>query len=304
MCARYIQANTNGRLHPADEPSLCPLNRGFLYGDAVYEVWRSYDRVLFAWNEHWSRLEQSATAVFLHLPWTPAHMLREIQRTAAAYRERTGDTGDIYVRLQIYRGNGAIGLDTALADEPGYILLVQQVPDLAPEVWRRGLRLSLARSLRRNDVATLNPAWKTGNYLNSLLGLREARARGADEVLMLNLRNELTEAAVSNVAFVGNGRVVTPPLEAGILAGITRKLLLAEVVPAAGIEVEERTIRPEELGRFSECFLLATTKDLQPVAEIDEYRYQVNDGTVTSRLKAAFGRYAREQAAAHPERRV
>src|SRR5471032_925965 len=217
MPAAYIQANTNGRLHPATEPSVSPLNRGFLYGDAVYEVWRTYEGVIFTWEEHWARLFRSAQSLYMDLPFSPAQMLPEIRRTVAAYREHTGDGGELYIRLQITRGAGAIGLDIALADRPDFVLLVQPCPSVSAEKTRDGLRLSLATGLRRNPVDALNPAWKTGNYLNNVLCLREARGRGADEVVMLNLAGEVTEAAVSNIAFVREGAFVTPPLAAGIL---------------------------------------------------------------------------------------
>src|ERR1700712_5283831 len=116
MTASYIQANTNGRLHSANEPSVSPLNRGFLYGDAIYEVWRTYHGVIFAWEEHWRRLEQSAAALHLSLPLQPDSALAEIQRTVAAYRRICPGADELYIRLQITRGAGAIGLDIALAD--------------------------------------------------------------------------------------------------------------------------------------------------------------------------------------------
>src|SRR5580704_1573116 len=94
----FIQANTNGRLHPADEPSLSPLNRGFLYGDAIYEVWRTYRGVLFAWEEHWERLRGSARALHLELPFAPERMLGEIRRTVVAYRPAAGPATELYIR--------------------------------------------------------------------------------------------------------------------------------------------------------------------------------------------------------------
>src|SRR5690606_41145364 len=117
MAAPFIQANTNGRLHPADEPSISPLNRGFLYGDAIYEVWRSYHGVLFAWDEHWQRLRRSALSVCFELPWKADEILVEIKKTVRAFRESAGFCGDVYVRLQAYRGDGSIGLDPLLATE-------------------------------------------------------------------------------------------------------------------------------------------------------------------------------------------
>jgi branched-subunit amino acid aminotransferase/4-amino-4-deoxychorismate lyase len=295
----YIQANTNGRLHPADEPSISPLNRSYLYGDAVYEVWRTYHGVVFAWEEHWRRLRASAQALYLDLPFTPEQIFSEIGRTVAAHTAATGYTGELVIRLQISRGAGPIGLDIALADHPDFVLLVRPCPTFPPDKLRSGLRLSLATGLRRNSDQTLNPAWKTGNYLNNLLCLREARARGADEVVILNLAGEVTEAAVMNIAFVRDATLVTPPLSAGILGGITRGLVLGSVAAAAGLSAREEAVRPEDFSTMQECMLLSTTKDVVPVAGIDESRF--NLGPATTRLKAAFTEYARNYADRHPE---
>jgi len=295
----YIQACSNGRLHDAREPSIAPLNRGFLYGDAIYEVWRTYHGVVFSWEEHWQRLERSAAALHLTLPLGPAETLDEIRRTVAAYRERSGAAGEFYIRLQITRGGGAIGLDPALADGSDYVLLVKTNPELSPEKLKEGMKLSVATSLRRNPIGALNPAWKTGNYLNNLLCLREARERAADEVVILNLAGEITEAAVMNIAFVRGGRVITPPMSAGILGGTTRRVLFEHVGPRAGVPIHEEPITLEMLAQMDECFLLSTTKDLAPVASIDEHRYALGEGTVTMKLKRAFAEYARDYARRH-----
>jgi len=297
----YIQANTGGRLHPADEPSIAPLNRGFLYGDAVYEVWRTYHGVIFAWDEHWERLENSARALGLDLPLSPDGLFGEIRRTVGEFDRRAGAGGDRYVRLQITRGGGPIGLDPALADHADFVVLVQANRDLPPEKRAAGLALSLAQTLRRNDRHTLDPAWKTGNYLNNLLCLREARARGADEVVITNLAGDITEAAVCNVYFVRDGAVLTPPLDSGLLGGITRRLLLGTVAPAAGIAVHEVKLQPADLAGMQECFLTSTTKDVMPVASIDAHRFRVAPDSVTSRLRTAFAAHALAYARAHPE---
>ena len=301
MPVSYIQANTNGRLHSASEPSLTPLDRGFLYGDAIYEVWRTYHGVVFAWEEHFLRLENSARALHLVLPWSRTEMWMEVARTVAAYRAATSFQDEVYIRLQVSRGGGGIGLDVALADRPTFVLLVQPCPVNSAEVLRRGAKLAIATSLRRNPIESLSPAWKTGNYLNNILGLREARARGADDVVMLNLRGEITEAATSNIVFIREGEAITPRLDAGILEGITRGLLLRRVVPAAGVRAREAVVRPEDLPGMSECFLLSSTKDVTPVGFIDGQSLSVGASTVSARLKAAFQAYARESATAHPE---
>jgi branched-chain amino acid aminotransferase len=304
MSQEYIQANTDGRLHAAHEPSISPLNRGFLYGDAVYEVWRTYHGVLFAWDEHWERLQGSARALTLPLPLAPQPLLEEIRRTVAEFVRRNGTRDEVYVRLQVARGGGPIGLDPALADRPNYVILVQTNKGFPPEKLEAGLRLSLARELRRNDRRTIDPAWKTGNYLNNLLCLREAKTRGADEVVMTNLMDEITEAAVSNVHFVRDGVVLTPALDSGLLAGVTRRLLIEQIAPAAEVKIREVKLKPADLGGMQECFLTSTTKDVTPVAAIDEHRFRVGPGSVGLKLKAAFDAYTHVYAAVHPELRM
>lgn len=302
--AHFIQANSNGRLHPAEEPSISPLNRGFLYGDAIYEVWRTYQGVVFAWDPHWQRLERSAAALYMTLPWSQAEIFTQIQKTVSAWRERTGSAVELYIRLQVTRGGGAIGLDIGLADRPDFVVIVQPCPLLSAEQEARGITLSQARTLHRNHPATLNPIWKTGNYLNNLLCLREARSRGADEVVITNLAGEITEAAVSNIGFVRAGQLVLPPLDAGILAGITRRILIDHVAPAAGVHVLETTVRPEDLAGMQECFLTATTKDLVPVRAIDDLVFRTGHDTVTTKLKRAFADYVAAYVKAHPQQAV
>jgi branched-chain amino acid aminotransferase len=297
----YIQANTNGRLHPASEPSIAPVNRGFLYGDAIYEVWRTYHGVIFAWEDHWRRMRQSAKALHMELGITPAPMLEEIRRTVAAYRERVGASGELYIRLQITRGCGPIGLDTALADKPDYVILVQPCPRISDAVAAKGLRLSVATTLRRNPAQSLDPAWKTGNYLNNLLCLREAKERGFDDVVILNIAGEVTEASVSNIAFARGGALVTPPRSAGILGGITRSLILGGIAESAGVRTIEETIRPADFASMDECFLMSTTKDIVPVGEIDGHPFRLGHDTVAMRLKQAFAKATREYASSHFE---
>jgi branched-chain amino acid aminotransferase len=300
----YVQANTNGRLHDAREPSIAPLNRGFLYGDAIYEVWRTYHGVVFAWEEHWERLEGSARALALELPWSRGEILAEIRRTALECAARSDLRDDVYVRLQVTRGGGPIGLDPALADRADYVLLVRGNQDVSLEQLQFGLRLSLAQGLHRNDRRTLDPAWKTGNYLNNLLCLREAKLRGADEVIITNLAGEITEAAVSNIFFVRDGVVFTPDLESGLLGGVTRRLLIERIAPAAGIELRQTVLRPADIGCMQECFLSSTTRDVVPVAAVDAQRFSVRPDSVTMRLKAAFAKYALDYARLHPELRL
>lgn len=297
----YVQANTLGRLHDAAQPSISPLDRGYLYGDAIYEVWRTYGGVVFAFAEHWERLQRSAAALQFPTGIDAPQLLSEMQRTAEAFRAHTGERGELYLRLQLARGAGPIGLDVRLADAPRWVLLVQSLRSATPAAGRSGLRLHVATRLRRNSPAALDPAWKTGNYLNNVLCLREALSAGADDVLILNQQGNVTEAAAANVFFVQQGTLVTPPLSAGILAGVTRDLILRQVAARAGLGAREEDLGTGDLDRFDECFLSSTTRGVAAVESIDSRCYATGEGGPTAHLKAAFEAYALEHSARHPE---
>ncbi|HEY6167492.1 MAG TPA: aminotransferase class IV [Verrucomicrobiae bacterium] len=300
----YIQANTDGKLHAADKPSISPLNRGFLYGDAIYEVWRTYDGIVFSFDEHWQRLERSAQALEMQLPFAQSDLFKQIKRTASAFCRKIGGRPELYIRLQVTRGAGAVGLNTRLADKPSYVLLIQTLKAPTPEQLASGLKLGLAKSLHRNHPSTLNPLWKTGNYLNNILCLREAIAAGADEVVMTNLAGEITESAVSNIFFVRSGELHTPPSSAGMLEGITRAAILGPIAGTAGVRVSETTIRPDELSGFTECFISSTTREIHPVNAIDDVRFTVGGDTVTAKLQSAFIGFTREYVKRHKKLRV
>ena len=279
---------------------MSPLNRGFLYGDAVYEVWRTYEGVVFAWEEHWRRLGASAAALHFELPWPPAAILEEIRRTAAAFRAAAPEPGELYIRLQLARGEGAIGLDPALADRPEFVLLVQPLPAAHRGAGRRPA--CACRSPASSGAIRRPPSTRPGRPATTSTTFSACARRapaGPTRSVLLNLAGEVTEAAVANIAFVRAGELITPPLRAGILGGITRGLVLGGIAAAAGVAAREETVRPEDFGAMDECLLLSTTKDIVPVAAIDGAQFQVGPGTATARIKAAFAAYAREYARSH-----
>ena len=295
----YVQANTNGRLHDAREPSLSPLDRSFLYGDSVYEVVRTYHGVMFAFQEHFRRLQHSARAIGLELPFDESVLLTEIRRTVSAYFEHEGTEPrpELYLRWQISRGGGPIGLDTQLADVPVFVLLARALPAPTEKSGKaKGLNLTIARQTHRNHPRTVNPAWKTGNYLNNVVALREARQRRFDDVVLLNLDGHLTEASTSNLFFVRGKKVYTPPLSDGLLAGVTRGIILQQARQAWDIEISEETIVPGSLDSFEECFLTATTRDIVPVGKIDGISYKLHSRTMTARLQKTFAGYVQDYA--------
>ena len=275
----------NGRQVPAEDARVSVFDRGFLYGDSVYEVIRTYDGKLFELEAHVARLDASAAHIGMSLPVSHAALNEEVARAAAAV-----DAGESYVRVVITRGAGPIGLDPDLAIDPVRVIIVMPLPSPSPESYENGIAIAIP-SVRRNLKAAVDPAAKTGNYLNSILALAEARRRGAYEGVMLDHRGLVAEGSTSNVFAVFGDRLLTPPLEVGLLAGITRSVVL-RVAPRAGLKPVEAPLSPASLAAADEVMLTSTIREILPVVRVDDVAVGGGrPGPVYRRLRSAFATY-------------
>jgi branched-chain amino acid aminotransferase len=252
--------NLDGSILPEHEARIPVLDRGFLFGDSIYEVVRTVGDVPFAWPEHWARLVRSAAAIRLQLDLDEVAIARRIAATLAA-----AGHGDSYVRLVVTRGAGeAPNIDLVYATgTPCWLVMVRPMVPISG----KAAKLALIERLRV-DRKALDPATKSGNYLNSVLGLAEAKATGATDCVMLNHDGHVTEASTSNLFVRLDGVWCTPPLDAGILAGVTRGLLL-DFLPRCGERVAERHLGRADLLRAEEMFLSSTLRDIGPVTHLD-----------------------------------
>ena len=281
--------NLNGVIVAEAEATVPVLDRGFLFGDSVYEVMRTESSVPFAWPEHLTRLRNSARGIGLDLDLDDRAIMRRVKETLTA-----AAVDEAYIRIIVTRGTGtAPNIDLAHAPGPAnYVILVRDLPAATDAV-----RLAIIPRLR-TDRRALDPAIKSGNYLNNLLGLAEAKAKGATDCLFLNQQGYLTEASTSNFYAVIDGTIYTPPLTAGLLRGITRGLLF-EACEDAGLELVERDLTVDDLARASEAFLSSTLRHVVAVTTIDDRVLASGQpGPLTTRLADAFeklrGRRTRE----------
>jgi branched-chain amino acid aminotransferase len=287
--------NLDGRIVPPAEATVSVFDRGFLYGDSVYEVIRTYGLRPFELAAHLTRLAGSAARIGLELPWDAARTAREIAITIDA--SRGGDEDDPagapwnvrerYVRVMMTRGAGELGIDPALAVDPRAILIVRPLHGPPHAAYQEGVKAHVA-GVQRISPQAMDPAAKTGNYLNSVLAVREARAVGAYEALLLDRDGFVTEGSTSNVFCVRGGRLETPPLAIGILEGVTRGVVLA-LAREVGIEVVEARLRPEELATADEVFITSTVRELLPVTVLgDRVVGRGVPGPMYARLHALF----------------
>lgn len=270
------------------------MDHGLLYGDGIFEGIRVYGGRVFRLELHLARLEAGARALGIELPGGTPNLRRIVLETARAFRGP-----EAYVRLIVTRGPGPLGVDPTTCAAPAVICIVDQVRLYPQEMLARGLDL-VTVSVRRPPADVLDPRVKSLNYLNSALAKLEARRRGADEALILNLAGQIAEASVANVFVVREGAVQTPPASDGALEGITRRSVL-ELAARLGIPAFERTLGRMDVFSAAEVFLTGTGARIAPVRSLDAARVGVEPpGPVTRRLDAAFAELVKEPAMGTP----
>jgi len=255
------------------------LDRGFLYGDSVYEVIRTYGGRPFAVSEHLDRLQRSARRLHIDLP-ERAWLEDQVDRTIAESKNP-----ESYCRIIVTRGSGPITLDPTRAEKPMTVILVKELESFDRWMYEEGISLYVP-DIRRNPPSALDPAIKSGNYLNSVLALGEARRAGYDDALLLGTDGVVTESTSANVFayYKKENTFCTPALAAGILEGVTRGLLL-KLAKQAGIDCRECDLSLEELLVADEVMLSGTLKEVMPVAEIGGERIgDGNPGPVAKKL--------------------
>ena len=277
----------NGETMSPETATVSVFDRGFLYGDSVYEVVRTYGGVPFAVRPHLERLRNSARQLRMEIPLSDDFLAEEI----ATAVEASGNE-ESYARLIITRGSGPIELHPGRASDPARILIVQALEEIDSEAWEAGLAVAIV-SRRRNDPRALDPAAKTGNYLNNVLAIVEARDRGADDAVLLNREGYLTEGTTANVFVVEDGRVRTPTLGSGILGGITRRVLL-DCLAGTALAVEETRLRAAALTEAEEAFFTSTTRGVLPLTSVDGRAVgNGRPGPITREVSAIFEREVR-----------
>ncbi|HEY5373453.1 MAG TPA: aminotransferase class IV [Polyangiaceae bacterium] len=273
----------DGRLVPPEQAVVSVFDRGFLYGDSVFESLRTYGGVPFALDEHLARLERSAARVLIALPVSVASLREEILAAVASH-----GSAESYVRLTLTRGTGrALGLDPELASEPLRVVLVSTLSPPPAELYDHGMAAITFRAERPSDAPAVADA-KIGNYLLAILAMQAARAQGAGEALLEDANGHILEGSTSNLFAVFAGTLLTPPETAAILPGITRAHTL-RIAAELGIPVELRTPRKGELGKADEVFISSSIRELVPVVSIDGQRVGPGlPGPITRELLRCF----------------
>jgi branched-chain amino acid aminotransferase len=238
------------------------FDHGLLYGDGVFEGIRAYNGRVFKLKEHIDRLFYSAKAILLDIPMSHAELMKAIVATIRANKLR-----DCYVRLIVTRGVGTLGLNPRSCKNPSVIIIAGKIQVYPPELYAKGMDIVTVPTVR-NLHSAVNPAIKSLNYLNNILAKIEANNAGVEEAVMLNAEGFVAECTADNLFIVKNGELLTPPLSAGALYGITRQTVI-DLANAIGMKVSEPDLTRYDLFNADECFLTGTGAEIMPVVKID-----------------------------------
>lgn len=276
----------NGSLIPRSQARISAFDYGFLYGYGLFETMRAYHGTIFLLERHLKRLLDSAAIIGL------GSRLAEIDLGKACIDTlRANGLQDARLRLTVSKGevDSFPGANTSAA--PTVLVTAISSSALAAQVYNKGYRAGIS-SLRRYSQSPLSRL-KSANYLLSVLAKMEAEAAGLNESLLLNEHGLLTEGSISNVFFVSQTGLVTPPVESGILPGITRGVVM-ELADSLEMNVTEGEVRLEDLRRFDEAFLTNSVMEIMPLVEVRDNTGRVitigsgRPGKLTERLMTAY----------------
>jgi branched-chain amino acid aminotransferase len=279
----------DGKYVKESEAKVSVFDHGLLYGDGVFEGIRAYEGRVFRLEEHIERLWNSARAILLNIPLAKEELCEVVLELL-----RKNGVGDCYIRVVITRGVGDLGLDPRKCSRASVIVMADAMELYPKQLYEEGLRL-ITVSTRRNSPQALNPAIKSLNYLNNILGKLEANRAGAAEGVMLTQDGFVAEATADNVFIAYGGAVITPPVHLGILPGITRAAVM-EMAERRELEVREIPFTLHEVYSAEECFLTGTGAEVVPVVELDGR--QIGDGRpgpITRALMEDFSQLVRTE---------
>src|SRR5882762_3172936 len=286
--AKTSKIYIDGNFYAEGDAKVSVFDHGLLYGDGIFEGIRFYNGRVFRLEEHLARLWDSARSICLEIPMTVRDMTEAVLETIRQNHLRDG-----YIRLLVTRGIGNLGLNPTQCESPSVIIIAATIALYHQDFYRKGLTI-VTCATRRSSQAALNPAVKSLNYLNNVMARIEANLAGADEALMLNDAGNVAECTADNVFIVKRGQILTPPITAGALRGITRSVVF-EIAAELGVKVREADITRHDVFVADECFLTGTAAEIVPVVKADGRSIgNGKPGPISARIIARFRQVTRE----------
>ena len=277
----HSTVSINGDLIGAADAKVSIFDRGFLYGDSIYEVAYSKNGSLIFFDDHLDRLYKSASLLNLHIFYSKAEIITEAIKVLKESKLK-----DAYLRIIITRGETEITLDPSGSFKNNLVIIAKPKPIHNIKFYTKGIDLAIV-SILRNDTRSTNPSAKSGNYLNNVLAVNEAKKLQFDDALMVNQKGCITEGSSFNIWMVKDGIIYTPPANSGLLQGITREKLL-NILDNNQIIYKTEDFYPEDIITADEVFITSSTREVMPVGKINQTKFDVQSYSITNKLQALF----------------
>ncbi len=279
--------NINGSIVAKKDAKISVFDRGFLYGDSIYEVAYSRDSTLYFFNDHLERLFVSAALLKMNITYSKDQLIDQCLKTL-----KEANIPEAYIRIILTRGESELSLDPTESKSNNLIIIVKPKPVHPPLYYQQGIKLKVV-SVLRNDSRSTNPEAKSGNYLNNVMAISEAKSFGFNDAIMLNGENKITEGSSFNFWLVKNDVIYTPGAEAGLLKGITREKLI-EICKVNKLELKIKALTLKDIEQADEAFITSSTREVMPVGQIDNKKFEVDKFKVTKNLQGLFKDYLKQ----------
>jgi len=280
----------DGQYYDKADAKISVFDHGVLYGDGIFEGIRAYNGKVFQLAQHLKRLQESANAILLTLPMPLKRIEEDLLETI-----RVNGLKDAYVRLVVTRGVGDLGLDMRKCKKGASVVIIADKIELYPEAfYEKGLDLIIS-SIRQRGPDQLSPNIKSLNYLSNIMARAEATRCGAQEAILLNQQGYVSECSGDNIFYFNDNELITPPISAGMLEGVTRDVVIKLAREKLDIKVVEKLFTPYELYRAEEVFLTGTGAEVIPAVKIDgRVIGSGSAGPMTKKITATFRDFARK----------
>ena len=262
----------NGSFVNEEEAKISVFDQGFLYGDGIFESFRSVGPRLYHFSEHYQRLVQSADALRYPLTFTQ----KDLETILLKLHDMNG-LKNAYYRVTVTRGKGQIGFHRSIDNDLTCLIIAKEFKGFNDSCYREGIALQVAET-RRNAPEAINPKIKSISNLNSLLGKLEAKARGVFEVIMLNNKKQICEGSASNIFWTRDSWVFTPDVSTGLLEGVTRSTIMRLCEEKMNLRVVTGEYGLQDLKFSDEVFITSTSLEVMPVVRVDGFT--INQGMV------------------------
>jgi branched-chain amino acid aminotransferase len=283
----------DGKWVSKEKATLSVFDHGVLYGDGVFEGIRAYQGHVFRLNKHLERLYESAKKIELTIP-IPQTEMEQVVKEAL----QKNNLSDAYIRLLVTRGIGDLGLDIRQCPTPSIVVIADKLALYPARYYENGLESAIV-SVRRNISEALDPTIKSMNYLNMILAKIEANKKGVPEAIMLNHQGYVAECSGDNVFYVKGDSVITPPVSAGLLEGITRGAVMELIGNKTAYKLKEELFRASDIMEADEVFFTGTAAEVIPVTKIDGQAIgDGKPGKITQELMRLFKELTRKEALA------